>query len=281
LQTLLEMTRDPVPGMADLPFDLLARIGPVAAPLVPDLLADLDAAKDDGGPGLVRLPDVLAAIGRPALPGLLERTLGEDPARAARALGKMGGMAAPAVAGLLARARTGDRAAIEALGFLGPAAREAGRPLGVLLKRAEREGPAANGLRIALLDALARIGEWGDEGARTITSLMEDGDPLVRVHAARAVLLARGATAGECRPLAVLMEVARSPRPGPASEWYGEDYPAARGAIDALGEVGPAARRATPLLWRILERGRARAAPGKPDFLALAAYGALARIWSD
>lgn len=166
-------------------FEIIRRIGPHATPLLLEMLT----AKE--------IPTRLQAVSilidfapdtKSAQPGLIRALQDENPlvARdAARALGAMGALAAPAVPGLIeALAHRDEHMRIysaEALASIGPAA-AAATP--VLIKALDE--PVA-GVRWAACEALAAVGPSAASAVPRLTDLLKDEFLLVRICAAGAL----------------------------------------------------------------------------------------------
>jgi WD40 repeat protein len=155
----------------------LARIGPAAKDALPLLLARLD--QDEANPNWYTertkyLPTgdnvhayAVARIGPAAVPGLLKLAKDEDGPRRRAALTAGGSLALASLPGYAARwraeiaAKKRQRAAVIALGFMGPPAKDALPALEALRRAlAADENPDDNGwLATALDKAITRIGD--------------------------------------------------------------------------------------------------------------------------
>jgi HEAT repeat protein len=167
----------------------LLQIGPDAAAGVPALIG---ALKDDDNSVAAVASLALARIGAPAVAPLTDALKDGKPgvrALAAATLKRIGPDAKPAVAALVALVKSpGPEAApaIDALGAIGPAAKEAVPELVKVLQTKSRPaGPQPPRVNAAV--ALGQIG--GKEAVAALTEALKDKDRggIVAVHAAEAL----------------------------------------------------------------------------------------------
>ncbi len=298
---LVELMRSSVDGRAPAIAAALGAMGRDAAPVAVPALLDALCAPDVDTMTRVASADALSRMGIAALPRLLailasaptaagdERWPPTPAALAARALGGMGAAARTAVPALVARARAGDFAAVEALGGLGSALEAAATPLADLFERTDDELPTkdAPAFRVALVRALG--GMKGNDNwrvGRALATAFRSERPLLRVRAAEAQLRLFDVTGAKDERLDVLIEALRSDVTEPATVRVGGPglgparqpavfHPIRRAAAEALAAVGPGAARAGPeLIARWLDEDE--------DVLTRqAAYAAIRRIFGE
>jgi HEAT repeat protein len=239
LDRLVELIRDPRPGLRSNIVEALAALGPAAAPAL-DSLLELTRDRDED----VQLTAVkaLGAVGPPAAPALdrlLEMIKGADyrlRRELAGALAGLGRAAAPAADALLELSR--DRyghvrsGAVRALGALGHTSALA------LDRLLEMTNDDDEGIRRQIASELFGLAPASSRAMQGLLHLSRDTNPGVR-RAIIAMLgrLAVGPTAVSA--LKRLQEVSRD-----------ADSSIRADAVKALGELGPAA---APALDRILE----------------------------
>lgn len=205
-----------------------------------------------------RVPDAVAA--------LIDALKDTDPAVRAKAVGTLaridrdGKTAFPAVVGRLddpaASVRT---AAVMGLGRHLATRVDVRRPVLLALKDADA------GVRLAAVDAVGAVG-LGREGVLpAVTGLLRDPDALVQRAAARTLGYGWGSIARESaearEAVALLFELARD-----------KTHPGRAAVLEAIGQIGPDAGTAVPILTEALADPAARAAAAG----ALVRYGALA-----
>jgi HEAT repeat protein len=226
------------PAAQDVAVDVLSRVGPEAVPVLGEALLDPQC-----GPRR-QVAEYLGDMGpaaRAAVPALARTLQGEDPwlrYTAAAALLRIdlevgAAVAVPVLAGLLDREKGGQVRwkAVALLARVGARARVAVPDLTAAL---QDEAPS---MRRSAAGALGNIGPAAGAAAPALTALLGDEDRGVGVEAARALWrIDRGREA-----VAFLVRACA-----------GEGEPRVR-AIKALGEIGPEAGRAVPVLRKGLQ----------------------------
>jgi HEAT repeat protein len=244
----------------------LVRLGPRAAPAIPDLLAAFEAQPIRN----VLYPlGRMGPAGRPAVPFLRKVLLRADLDRegeAAEALEGIGPAAAEALPELMAMLRSADDvdriAAARALGAMGPAARAAVPRLEALLRDGPGPRPFAHaalfritgdrekhlapllcllGAAPGAAEALRYLGPPALDVLPELAAVAQASDRAVGDDAVR-VLGNLGPQAAAALP--VLVELLRHP-----------NYETREAAADALGKLGPAALPALPRLRALSEDG--------------------------
>jgi HEAT repeat protein len=261
------------PGVSSRAAHALKTLGPAAKNAAPTLINILhrEGRGEQERDSIDEAVEILAVIGRPAVPALIETLKSKDhnpSVRAVAALKKMGPEAEAAVPALfdaLRQRRGVDRFPVqEALGRIGPAAVPA---LTAALK--DKDGD----VRLRAASALSRIGAGAKEAVPTLIEALNDKqiqhlavealgkigpdakaalpilseklkDPAVgpRRRVARALLRI---DPGQKEALAVLIDALKdmTDKKG-GTRWN---------AAQALGELGPAAREAVPALAQALK----------------------------
>jgi HEAT repeat protein len=206
--------------------------------------------------------DALAALGPPAVPRLVDALQHEKlRGQVVYVLGKMGPAAAPATPALAKLIADKDdhvaQEAILALANIGPGAKEAVPALAAALEQGEK--PNAH----AVAYALGRIGPAAAEALPALFALLDNSDRQLALVSAWALVRISPASA----------EVAEKTLPVLIAGLKGRAPLARRGAAEALGGLGPAAKEAVPAL-------RSAASDKDPSVRAAVAR-ALALIHSD
>jgi HEAT repeat protein len=230
LAVLMDLLRDPEPGIRQSACEGLEEIGPPAAPAVPALIERLIAGEP---PVRGHAAEALGKIGAAAVRPLLEKLSSEANGEEAifLTLGNIGPDAAPAILVLLAAVKDKNRHdASRALGRIGP------RAVPALLEALESSDWQ---VRWGATLALSKTHADPDILVPVFVQLLNDKDGVVR-QAAAGGLGELGAAAQEGVPALIAALKDR------------ERY-AAREAIDALGSIGPKAQAAVPVLTRMLE----------------------------
>jgi len=221
-------------------------------------------AEREKGAGTAASASPLAAPTDASLSALLVRIDSPEPrlrASAARALGRLGPAASPAVPRLVRR--LGDpeppvrAGAAWALGQIGPPARPALLPL---VERLRDDDPS---VRFHAGESLGRIGPDTEAARRALVAVVEDAAAPGRAEAAAALGHLGAAAQGALPALVAALEDPRESVRGRAAWALGQIGPAARSAVpallvafkdagvrwrvaDALGAIGPDALAAVP-----------------------------------
>ncbi|MGH7174656.1 MAG: HEAT repeat domain-containing protein [Gemmataceae bacterium] len=184
----------------------------------------------------------LAALGKPAVPALIEALQSDKegvPGRVARALGQIGESAKDAVPALIARLKKNkgrsrdDAEVIEALMRIAPRRKEVVPGLRAILRE-----PSSNPCRIHAVVALGKLGSDAKEAVPDLIKMLAEAPGKagpIRFHAATA-LGQIGAEAKEAVP--ALVKLLNDKKAGPGR----------RTVVVALGRIGPAAKDAVDAL---------------------------------
>ena len=187
-QALRERFADPLPPARQAAAAALAAIDPNSPDAVPLLIEALRTSGEPLPPATAEVPALVYPNGRAEITLALNRQGAEDGAlTAASSLARMGPLAAPAVRSLSELIRSPSAApalkgaAAQALGNIGPAAREAVGPLVAALTEADP------GVRVQAACALAQIDPTASAAIPVLTAALSAGDPVLRFQAARAL----------------------------------------------------------------------------------------------
>jgi HEAT repeat protein len=237
-EQLIERLKDPNAHVR-----VAAARGLAALPPAPEITAPIweKAMKNADETTLHHALDALARLGAPAVPRLIAG-LKQDKLRPeiAQVLGHMGPVAAPATGALAALIDDPDEetshAAILALAAIGPAAKEAVPALVEALKQPDRSD------RFAIIYALGTIGKAAAAAKPALLAILGDSTDEAAVVAAWSLVKIDPSPAVTAKTVPVLTSALTSPLPI-----------IRRGAAEALGESGRAAKAAVPALERALK----------------------------
>jgi HEAT repeat protein len=220
----------------------LISVGETAVPFLIEALSDEDP---EVRCGLIRALGIVGVKSKDVMPALIGMASDKEPSvriYAARAFGHIGLAAAPGVPGLIRmlsdKAIEGNvaREAAEALGRMGPGARDA---IPALVQVA-RGGPYKNGYIAS--NAARALGLIGDATGKVIPTLIEalgSKDSHLRFCAVEAL--------GRLGPMA------KAAVPQLIQAVKDKDTNVRQGAVIALGQIGPAAREGVPALIHMLK----------------------------
>ena len=225
----------------------LCAIGSQAENAVPMLMKML-SDKNCNTQSQLAVVDVLGCIGAPAIPSLIEALGDETRPRALFALAKMGEIAVPPLAEVLKHENPRARwQAAEALGYIGPKAKEA---LPALAKALEDKD------KILRRKSARAMASMGSVAVPAIIDLLDNRSARVRAGAASALQNPCGLWK---QSVAALIKTLGD-----------EDVMVRTASADALAEIGPLAKDAVSALTKACE--------DKDDSVGVAAAKALGRI---
>jgi HEAT repeat protein len=258
---LIKQLKDISPAVRNKAARALENLDPAAKDAVPVLIEALKL-KDEVSVATV-LPVAARALGRlgsaavPALTEALEVKDGRLQAYAAMALKQIGPDAKPAVPALVEvikkykePAQSAKLQAIAALGKIGAGAKEA---VPVLID-VTKEKPPTSAARLAAVTALGQIGPEAKTAVPTLIELLGEEEIKagpIRLEAARALGLI-GSAAGE-EAISALVALLENKKLGPSRIV----------AINALGQIGPPAKNALAALKKAGEDAELKTAATK------------------
>jgi HEAT repeat protein len=235
VEQLIERLKDDDPYVR-----LAAARGLAALPSVPEITAPIfeRALKDADETTLNHALDALARLGAPAVPKLVTGLSNEKfRPHALQVLRQIGPPAAPATKALAQLIDHADedtaRSALLALAAIGPGAKDAVPALVKALKQKDR--PDGH----AVIYALGRIGPAASDAKATLTDLLAGSDEDLALMSAWAIVKIDPSPATAAKAVPVLVSGLTARR-----------VVMRRGAAEALGEMGRAARTSVEALQR-------------------------------